>query len=108
MMPNAIILLFKEARDVFLPLDGKPMDDDLLSIQRQQCDRARVAAAAAWLRRRRRQLSSGAAAVAAAAPASAISCRQGEFNNQQGREAATEGSGVGTDGRTMMVIWNGR
>ena len=46
--------------------------------------------------------------MAAAAPALAISCRQGEFNNQQGREAATEGSGVGTDGRTMMVIWNGR
>jgi hypothetical protein len=31
--------------------------------------------------------------VAAAAPAPAISCRQGEFNNQQGREAATEGLG---------------
>ena len=46
--------------------------------------------------------------MAAAAPASAISCRQGEFNDQQGREAATEGSEVGTDGRTMMVIWNGR
>ena len=49
-----------------------------------------------------------AVAVAAAAPAPAISCRQGEFNNQQGREAATEGSGVGTDRRTMMVIfWDG-
>jgi hypothetical protein len=35
-------------------------------------------------------------------------CRQGELNNQQGREVATEGSGVGTDGRTMMVIWDGR
>jgi hypothetical protein len=31
--------------------------------------------------------------VAAAAPAPAMSCRQGEFNNQQGREAATEGLG---------------
>ena len=35
-------------------------------------------------------------------PASAISRRQGGFNNQQGREVATEGSGVGADGRTMM------
>jgi len=35
-------------------------------------------------------------------PASAISRRQGGFNNQQGLEAATEGSGVGADGRTMM------
>ena len=35
-------------------------------------------------------------------PALAISCRQGGFNNQQGWEAATEGSGVGADGRTMM------
>ena len=31
--------------------------------------------------------------VAAAAPVPAMSCRQGEFNNQQGREAATEGLG---------------
>ena len=37
-----------------------------------------------------------AVVVAAAAPAPAISCRQGEFNNQQGQEAAT------------MVIWDGR
>ncbi len=34
--------------------------------------------------------------------ASAISHRQGGFNNQQGREAAAEGSGVGADGSTMM------
>jgi hypothetical protein len=34
-----------------------------------------------------------AVVVAAAAPAPAISCRQGEFNNQQRREAATEGLG---------------
>ncbi len=33
MTPNAITLLFKEARDAFPPLDGKPTDDDLLSIQ---------------------------------------------------------------------------
>jgi len=31
--------------------------------------------------------------VAAAAPVPAMSCRQGEFNNQQGWEAATEGLG---------------
>ncbi len=35
-------------------------------------------------------------------PASAISRCQGGFNNQQGREVATEGSGVGADGRTRM------
>ena len=35
-------------------------------------------------------------------PALAISRHQGGFNNQQGREVATEGSRVGTDGRTMM------
>ncbi len=49
-----------------------------------------------------------AVVVEAAVPAPAISCRQGEFNNQQKEEAATEGSGVGTDGRTMMVISNRR
>ena len=32
MTPNAITLLFKEARDAFPPLEGKPTDDDLLSI----------------------------------------------------------------------------
>ena len=37
--------------------------------------------------------------------ASAISHRQGGFNNQQGREGATEGSGVSADGRTMMQQW---
>ena len=37
--------------------------------------------------------------------ASAISHRQGGFNNQQGQEAATESSGVGADGRTMMQQW---
>jgi hypothetical protein len=31
----------------------------------------------------------------------AISRRQGGFNNQQGREEAAEGSGVGADGSTM-------
>jgi len=33
MTPNAITLLFKEARDAFPPLEGKPTDDDLLSIR---------------------------------------------------------------------------
>jgi hypothetical protein len=33
MTPNAITLLFKEARDAFPPLMGKPTDDDLLSIR---------------------------------------------------------------------------
>ena len=33
MTPNAITLLFKEARDAFPPIDGKPTDDDLLSIR---------------------------------------------------------------------------
>jgi hypothetical protein len=33
MTPDAITLLFKEARDAFLPLKGKPTDDDLLSIR---------------------------------------------------------------------------
>jgi len=33
MMPNAITLLFKEARDAFHPLEGKPTDNDLLSIR---------------------------------------------------------------------------
>jgi hypothetical protein len=33
MMPNAITLLFKEARDAFPPLEGKPTDVNLLSIQ---------------------------------------------------------------------------
>ena len=46
--------------------------------------------------------------VVAALPAPAISCHQGGFNNQQEREVATEGSGVGTDGRMMMVISDGR
>ncbi len=34
-----------------------------------------------------------AVVVAAAAPVPAIFCHQGEFNNQQGREVATEGLG---------------
>jgi hypothetical protein len=57
-------------------------------------------AAAAW----QQQLGGSRRATAAAVTAAqqrAISCRQGECNNQQGREAATEGSGVGTDGRTI-------
>ena len=33
MTPNGITLLFKEARDVFPPLNGKPTDDNLLSIR---------------------------------------------------------------------------
>jgi hypothetical protein len=33
MTPDAITLLFKEARDTFPPIEGKPTDDDLLSIQ---------------------------------------------------------------------------
>ena len=33
MRPDAVTLLFKEARDAFPPLGGKPMDDDLLSIR---------------------------------------------------------------------------
>jgi hypothetical protein len=33
MTPNAITLLFKEARDAFPPLDGKPMNGNLLSIR---------------------------------------------------------------------------
>jgi hypothetical protein len=33
MTPNAITLLFKEARDAFPPIEGKPTDDNLLSIQ---------------------------------------------------------------------------
>ena len=33
MRPDAITLLFKEARDAFPPLEGKPTDDDLLSIR---------------------------------------------------------------------------
>jgi hypothetical protein len=32
MMPNAITLLFKEARDTFPPIEGKPTDNDLQSI----------------------------------------------------------------------------
>ncbi len=33
MMPEAIMLLFKEARDTFPPLEGKPTDDNLMSIR---------------------------------------------------------------------------
>ena len=33
MTPNAIALLFKEARDAFHPLEGKPTDNDLLLIR---------------------------------------------------------------------------
>jgi hypothetical protein len=33
MTPDAITLLFKEARDTFPPIEGKPTDDDLLSIR---------------------------------------------------------------------------
>ncbi len=33
MTPNAITLLFKEARDTFPPIKGKPTDDDLQLIR---------------------------------------------------------------------------
>ena len=33
MTPDAITLLFKEARDTFPPIEGTPTDDDLLSIR---------------------------------------------------------------------------
>ena len=33
MTPEAITHLFKEAYDTFPPLEGKPLDDDLLAIQ---------------------------------------------------------------------------
>jgi hypothetical protein len=33
MTPDAITLLFKEARDTFPPLEGKPTDNDLMSIR---------------------------------------------------------------------------
>ena len=33
MTPDAITCLFKEAYDTFPPLEGKPSDDDLLTIQ---------------------------------------------------------------------------
>ncbi len=33
-MPNAITHLFKEAYDTFPPLEGKPINDDLLVIRR--------------------------------------------------------------------------
>ena len=33
MMPHTIARLFKEAYDTFPPLEGKPMDDDLLAIR---------------------------------------------------------------------------
>ncbi len=33
MTPEAITLLFREARETFPPLEGKPSDDDLTSIR---------------------------------------------------------------------------
>ncbi len=33
MTPNVITLLFKEAREAFPPIEGKPMGDDLLLIR---------------------------------------------------------------------------
>ncbi len=33
MMPDAIMVLFTEARDTFSPFKGKPTDDNLLSIR---------------------------------------------------------------------------
>ena len=33
MRPDAVTLLFKEAFDIFPPFEGKPTDDDLLSIR---------------------------------------------------------------------------
>jgi hypothetical protein len=41
-------------------------------------------------------------------PALAISRHQGRFVNQKGWEVATEDSGVGADGRTMMQQWSQR
>jgi hypothetical protein len=35
MTPDAITLLFKEARDTFPPIEGKPTDDDLQSIRKK-------------------------------------------------------------------------
>jgi hypothetical protein len=35
MTPNAITLLFKEARDTFPPIKGKPMDNDLQLIHKK-------------------------------------------------------------------------
>jgi len=33
MRPDAVTLLFKEAFNIFPPLEGKPTDDDLLAIR---------------------------------------------------------------------------
>ncbi len=33
MTPKAITLLFREARETFPPLEGKPLDDDLTTIR---------------------------------------------------------------------------
>ena len=33
MRPDAVTLLFKEAFDIFPPIEGKPTDDDLLAIR---------------------------------------------------------------------------
>jgi hypothetical protein len=71
-----------------------------------------VAAAAAWwwlplAAAWQQQLGSSRSATVVAVTAArqrAISCHHGECNNQQGREAATEGSGVGTDGRTIARV----
>ena len=64
-----------------------------------------AATAAAWQQQLGGSRSAKAAAVTAARQR-AISCRQGECNNhnQQGREAATEGSGVSTDGKTIARV----
>jgi hypothetical protein len=35
MTPDAITLLFKEARDTFPPIEGKPMDDNLQLIRKK-------------------------------------------------------------------------
>jgi hypothetical protein len=35
MTPDAITLLFKEARDTFPPIEGKPMDNDLQLIRKK-------------------------------------------------------------------------
>ncbi len=32
-MPNAITLLFREAREAFPPFEGKPTDNDLMEIR---------------------------------------------------------------------------
>jgi len=62
-----------------------------------------AAAAAAW----QQQLGGSGNATAAAVTAAqqrAISCRQGEFNNQQGREACRRLLGWGNSGGSLRLV----